>query len=158
MQLANHPRETDQKMSPAINAALVDSLFINPAPMVFGAFGPAIAGAVVASVTGDILMWLCVPLFIVAGVARALQMYRYKQRYSPLTTTEAVIWEERYRLGAIAYGIVLGMWVCIVLLRTADSAAHMLCITTVVAYTSAGVGRTFGRPRIFHIMLLLACG
>jgi diguanylate cyclase (GGDEF)-like protein len=158
MQLANHPRETDQKMSPAINAALVDSLFMNPAPMVFGAFGPAIAGAVIASVTGDILSWLCVPLFIVVGVARALQMYRYKQRNSPLTATEAVIWEERYRLGAFAYGIVLGLWVCVVLLRTSDAAAHMLCITTVVAYTSAGVGRTFGRPRIFHIMLVLACG
>jgi diguanylate cyclase (GGDEF)-like protein len=158
MQLVNHPTQPDQKMSPAINAALVDSLFMNPAPMVFGAFGPAIAGAVIASVTGDILSWLCVPLFIVVGVARALQMYRYKQRNSPLTTTEAVIWEERYKLGAFAYGIVLGLWVCVVLLRTSDPAAHMLCITTVVAYTSAGVGRTFGRPRIFHIMLLLACG
>jgi diguanylate cyclase (GGDEF)-like protein len=158
MQLANHPSEADQKMSPAINAALVDSLFMNPAPMVFGAFGPAIAGAVIASVTGDILSWLCVPLFIVVGVARALQMYRYKQRYSPLTATEAVIWEGRYRLGAFAYGIALGVWVCVVLLRTSDPAAHMLCITTVVAYTSAGVGRTFGRPRIFHIMLVLACG
>jgi len=34
----------------------------------------------------------------------------------------------------------------------------MLCTTTVVAYTSAGVGRTFGRPRIFHLMVLLGCG
>jgi diguanylate cyclase (GGDEF)-like protein len=158
MQLANHPTETKKKMSPAINAALVDSLFMNPAPMVFGAFGPAIAGSVIAGVTGDILGWLCVPLFIVVGVARALQMYRYKQRNSPLTTTEAVIWEERYKLGAFAYGVVLGLWVCVVLLRTTDPAAHMLCITTVVAYTSAGVGRTFGRPRIFHVMLVLACG
>jgi len=158
MQLAKHPTEPDQKMSPAINAALVDSLFMNPAPMVFGAFGPAIAGSVIAGVTGDILSWLCVPLFIVVGVARALQMYRYKKRNSPLTTTEAVIWEERYKLGAYAYGFVLGLWVCVVLLRTSDSAAHMLCITTVVAYTSAGVGRTFGRPRIFHVMLVLACG
>jgi len=92
MQLANHPTETKKKMSPAINAALVDSLFMNPAPMVFGAFGPAIAGSLIAAVTGDILSWLCVPLFIVVGVARALQMYRYKQRNAPLTTTEAVIW------------------------------------------------------------------
>jgi len=136
----------------------VDSLFMNPAPMVFGAFGPAIASSLIAAVTGDILSWLCVPLFIVVGVARALQMYRYKQRNAPLTTTEAVIWEERYKLGAFAYGIVLGLWVCVVLLRTPDPAAHMLCITTVVAYTSAGVGRTFGRPRIFHVMLVLACG
>jgi diguanylate cyclase (GGDEF)-like protein len=34
----------------------------------------------------------------------------------------------------------------------------MLCTTTVVAYMSAGVGRTFGRPRIFHLQVLMACG
>jgi diguanylate cyclase (GGDEF)-like protein len=158
MQLANHPGNTDQKMSPAVDAALVDSLFMNPAPMIFGAFGPAIAAAVIASVTGDVLIWLCVPLFVVVGLARAFQMYRYKQRNSPLTITEAVIWEKRYQLGAIAYGIALGIWGCAVLLGTDDPAAHMLCTTTVVAYTSAGVGRTFGRPRIFHLHILLACG
>jgi diguanylate cyclase (GGDEF)-like protein len=145
-------------MSPAIDAALVDSLFMNPAPMIFGAFGPAIAAAVIASVTGDVLIWLCVPLFVAVGLARAFQMYRYKQRNSPLTITEAAIWEKRYQLGAIAYGIALGIWGCAVLLRTDDPAAHMLCTTTVVAYTSAGVGRTFGRPRIFHLHILLSCG
>ncbi len=145
-------------MPPTISAALVDSLFMNPAPMIFGAFGPAIAGAVIAAVTGDLLCWLCVPLFIVVGLARAQQMYRYKQRDSRLTVEESVIWERRYRLGAIAYGIVLGIWGGAVLLRTSDAAAHMLCVTTVVAYTSAGVGRTFGRPQIFHLHLLLSIG
>jgi diguanylate cyclase (GGDEF)-like protein len=158
MQLAKHLSDSEPKMSPAINAALVNSLFMNPAPMVLGSLGPAIAGSVIAAVTGDILCWVLVPFFIVVGIVRAHQMYRYKQRNSPLTTSEAAIWEERYKLGAFAYGIVLGLWVCVVLLRTSDSAAHMLCVTTVVAYTSAGVGRTFGRPRIFHVMLVLACG
>ena len=32
------------------------------------------------------------------------------------------------------------------------------CATTVVACTSGGVGRAFGRPRIFHIQILFACG
>src|SRR3954464_3947407 len=146
MQLASKSRDPDQEMSPSIYAGMVDSLFMNPAPMIFGAFGPAIAGAVIASVTEDFLGWLCVPLFVVVGLARALQMYRYKQRNSPLTITEAVIWEKRYRLGTVAYGIVLGIWSLAVLLRTDDAAAHMLCATTVVAYMSAGVGRTFGRP------------
>jgi diguanylate cyclase (GGDEF)-like protein len=158
MQLASKSRDPDQEMSPSIYAGMVDSLFMNPAPMIFGAFGPAIAGAVIASVTEDFLGWLCVPLFVVVGLARALQMYRYKQRNSPLTITEAVIWEKRYRLGTVAYGIVLGIWSLAVLLRTDDAAAHMLCATTVVAYMSAGVGRTFGRPRIFHLQVLLACG
>src|ERR1700716_197160 len=158
MQLASKSRDPDQEMSPSIYAGMVDSLFMNPAPMIFGAFGPAIAGAVIASVTEDFLGWLCVPLFVVVGLARALQMYRYKQRNSPLTVAEAVIWEKRYRLRAIAYGIVLGICSLAVLLRTDDAAAHMLCATTVVAYMSAGVGRTFGRPRIFHLQVLLACG
>src|SRR5260370_10512792 len=158
MQLAHHKEDPDQQMSPSIYAGLVDSLFMNPVPMILGAFGPAIAGAVIASATSDMLIWSCAPLFVVVGIARALQMYRYKQRNSPLTATEAVIWEKRYRLGAIAHGIALGIWGVTVLLRTDDSAAHMLCTTTVVAYMSAGVGRTFGRPRIFHLQVLLACG
>ncbi|MGY4173430.1 diguanylate cyclase (GGDEF)-like protein [Bradyrhizobium sp. USDA 4516] len=145
-------------MSPTISAALVDSLFMNPAPMIFGAFGPAIAGAVIAAVTSNLLCWLCVPLFIVVGLARALQMYRYKQRNSRLTVEESVTWEKRYRIGTIAYGISLGIWGVTVLLTTNDAAAHMLCVTTVVAYTSAGVGRTFGRPQIFHLHLLMSIG
>ena len=150
--------DADQQMSPSIYAGMVDSLFMNPLPMVFGAFGPAIAGAVIGAVSGDLLIWLCVPLFVAVGVARAFQMYRYKQRQTALTYNEAVWWEKRYRIGALVYGIALGLWSVIVLLRTDDAAAHMLCTTTVVAYMSAGVGRTFGRPRIFHLQILLGCG
>ena len=154
MQLANPTGDLDQQqMPPSIYAAMVDSLFINPAPMIFGSLGPAIACAVIASVTGDFVGWLCVPLFVIVGLARALQMYRYKQRNSPLTVDEAAIWEKRYQRGAIAYGITIGIWSVAVLLRTNDAAAHMLCATTVVACTSGGVGRAFGRPRIFHIQI-----
>ncbi|MCS3522630.1 diguanylate cyclase (GGDEF)-like protein [Bradyrhizobium elkanii] len=85
-------------------------------------------------------------------------MYRYQQRNSRLTVEESVTWEKRYRIGTIAYGISLGIWGVTVLLTTRDAAAHMLCVTTVVAYTSAGVGRTFGRPQIFHLHLLMSIG
>ncbi|UGY17623.1 EAL domain-containing protein [Bradyrhizobium septentrionale] len=158
MQFASQTGEPDRSMSPTISAALVDSLFMNPAPMIFGAFGPAIAGAVIAFVTGNLLSWLCVPLFIVVGLARAWQMYRYQQRNSRLTVEESEAWEKRYRIGSLAYGIALGLWGAAVLLTTNDAAAHMLCVTTVVAYTSAGVGRTFGRPQIFHLHLLMSIG
>src|ERR1700692_4470286 len=133
MQLANPTGDLDQQMPPSIHAAMVDSLFINPVPMIFGSLGPAIACAVIASVTGDFVIWLCVPLFVIVGLARALQMYRYKERNSPLTVDEAAIWEKRYQRGAIAYGIAIGIWSVAVLLRTDDAAAHMLCAATVVA-------------------------
>src|SRR3977135_2918256 len=120
MQLASQSRDPDQEMSPSIYAAMVDSLFMNPAPMIFGAFGPAIAAAVIASATKDFLGWLCVPLFVVVGLARALQMYRYKQRNSPLTVAEAVIWEKRYRLRTVAFGIGVGVLSPHVLLGAGD--------------------------------------
>src|SRR5258707_3343393 len=128
-------------MPPSIYAGMVDSLFMNPAPMIFGAFGPAIAAAVIASVTGDFLGWLCVPLFVVVGLARALQMYRYKQRNSPLTVAEAVIWEKRYRLGAIAYGLALCILCLPVLLRADSGCGHMLVPNTEVDSMLGGVRR-----------------
>ncbi len=131
---------------------------MNPVPMILGAFGPAIAGAVIAVMSGDPVVWLSVPLFVMVGAARALQMYRYQKRSSALTATEAAVWEKRYLWGALAHGVALGIWSSTVLLRVDSPAAHMLCVTTVVAYMSAGVGRTFGRPRIFHLQVLLGCG
>ncbi|MDB5503254.1 MAG: diguanylate cyclase/phosphodiesterase [Tardiphaga sp.] len=158
MQSADQNAMIDQEMPPKIYAALVDSLFMNPVPMILGAFGPAIAGAVIAAMSGDPVVWLSVPLFIMVGAARALQMYRYQKRNSALTAPEAAVWEKRYLWGALAHGVALGIWSSAVLLRIDDPAAHMLCVTTVVAYMSAGVGRTFGRPRIFHLQVLLGCG
>ena len=49
---------------------------MNPAPMIFGAFGPAIAAAVVAFVTGDAWCWLSVPLFIAVG-AQMISMFSW---------------------------------------------------------------------------------
>ncbi|ABD06521.1 diguanylate cyclase/phosphodiesterase [Rhodopseudomonas palustris HaA2] len=158
MQLASQKHDADPEMSPAIHAGLVESLFMNPAPMIVGAFGPAIAGSVIGFVTGNVWNWLCVPLFVLVGIARAMQMRRYRERNAPLSQHDADVWEKRYRLGAITHGISLGIWSLVVLLDTQDTGAHMLCITTVVAYTSAGVGRTFGRPKIFHLQVLLSCG
>ncbi|WP_022721104.1 PAS-domain containing protein, partial [Rhodopseudomonas sp. B29] len=158
MLLARRQRNADPEMSPAIYAGMVDSLFMNPAPMIFGAFAPAIAGCVIGVMTGDLLNWICVPLFVLVGFARALQMHRYRQRNAPLSPEDADIWEQRYRIGGLAHAILLGVWSMVVLLNTKDMGAHMVCITTIVAYTSAGVGRTFGRPKIFQMQVLLSCG
>lgn len=153
-----HPEATDRRLSPAIYAGMVDSLFLNPLPMVLGAFSPAFAGAVIGFITGDVAIWLSVIPFLALGSARALQMYRYRKRHSPLGGNEALLWENNYRVAAIAYSAALGAWSAVVLLRTDDAAAHMLCVTTVVAYMSAGVARTFGRPRIFQAQMVVGCG
>ena len=82
MQLADHHRHTDETMSPAIYAALVGSLFQNPAPMFAGAVCAAIAAVMTALKTGNHLLWPCAVLLVLIGALRAFDMAKYKNRGS----------------------------------------------------------------------------
>jgi diguanylate cyclase (GGDEF)-like protein len=158
MQLASQSREIDQKVSPSIYAALIDSLFRNPAPLYAGAILVAIAAAMTAAKTGEVLLWPCVALLIATGVGRAVDMQWYKTRRSALTAKEAERWEVRYQIGAMAYAVALGVWCSVALLASDDAVAHMICLSVTTGYVAAGAGRTYGRPWIFHVQIALACG
>ena len=80
MQLADQTRDTDQKMSPAIYAALVDSLFQNPGPMFAGALCAAIAAIMTALKTGEPSLWPCVALLVFDRRCPRLRHGRYKTR------------------------------------------------------------------------------
>ncbi|MBS0529397.1 MAG: EAL domain-containing protein [Proteobacteria bacterium] len=158
MQLANHHRHPDQTMSPAIYAALVGSLFQNPAPMFAGAVGAAIAAVMTALKTGNEWLWPCAALLVLTGAIRSFDMAKYKNRHTDLTAGEASRWEVRYQIGAMLYAGTLGAWCAIALLKTDDAVAHMICISVTTGYIGAGAGRTYGRPWIFHLQILLTCG
>ena len=89
MQLADPNRDLDLKMSPSIYAALINSLFQNPAPMFAGAVFAAVAAVMTALKTGDHLLWPCAALLIVTGAVRAFDMHRYKSRNSALDAEDA---------------------------------------------------------------------
>jgi diguanylate cyclase (GGDEF)-like protein len=159
MQLASPPGESDQKMSPSIYAALIDSLFQNAGPLFAGAAMVAIAAAMTAVKTGVNLLWPCVGLLIASGVGRALHMrwYHNKRKSAP-TADETSRWEIRYQIGAMIYAAALGIWCSVALLCSDDAVAHMICLTVTAGYIAGGAGRTFGRPWIFHVQVALACG
>ena len=158
MQLAGQNTDPDQKISPSIYAALVDSLFQNPGPMFAGAVFAAIAAVMTALKSGDNWLWPCAGLLIVTGAFRALDMHRYKTRKAALTADDATGWEIRYQIGAMLYAIALGIWCVVAILSSDDAVAHMICLTVTTGYMAAGVGRTYGRPWIFHLQILFACG
>jgi diguanylate cyclase (GGDEF)-like protein len=158
MQLAGQTNDPDQKMSPSIYAALVYSLFQNPAPMFAGALCAAVAAIMTAVKTGNAWLWPCVALLVVTGAARALDMHQYQRRKSGLTEKEAAHWEIRYQIGAMLYAVSLGIWCVVALLGSNDAVAHMICVSVTLGYMAAGAGRTYGRPWIFHLQTLLACG
>jgi diguanylate cyclase (GGDEF)-like protein len=165
MLLSNQIGEPRQKVSPSMYAALVDSLFQNPAPLLAGTVFAALAAMMTALKSGEHWLWLCVALLIVSGAVRAFDMYRYKTGKSvltadgaALTADEAARWEMRYQIGAMVHSLMLGTW-CFVALTTTDSAvAHMICLTVTTGYFAAGAGRAYGRPWIFHVQVILACG
>ena len=56
------------------------------------------------------------------------------------------------------YAVSLGIWCVVALLGSDDAVAHMICVSVTLGYMAAGAGRTYGRPWIFHLQTLLACG
>jgi diguanylate cyclase (GGDEF)-like protein len=158
MQLATQSDEPDQKISPSIYTALIDSLFQNPAPLFAGAIMVAMAAAMTALKTGEVLLWPCVAFLVLSGAIRALDMHWYKTRKSALTADEAARWELRYQILAMVYAVALGVWCTVTLLSSDDAVAHMICVSVTTGYVAAGAGRTYGRPWIFHVQIALACG
>jgi diguanylate cyclase (GGDEF)-like protein len=151
-------RNKREALSPAIYAALVYSLFQNPAPMFAGVVCAAIAATMTAVKTGNVWLWPCVALLVVTGALRAADMHKYQRCKPGLTEAEAAHWEIRYQIGAMFYALALGIWCVVALLGTSDAVSHMICTSVTLGYMAAGAGRTYGRPWIFHLQTLLACG
>ena len=158
MQLINQSDDTDQRMSASIYAALIDSLFQMPTPVFAGSILVAFAAALTAWKTGLTALWFCVLVLVASGGLRAVDMHWYRARRAGPSQAEAERWEARYQLGAIIYAAALGTWCAVALLGSDDPVAHMICLVVTVGYIAGGVGRTFGRPWIYHLQIAVSCG
>src|SRR5579864_1488691 len=116
MQLVDQKKQSDaEELTPAIFAALVDSLFENPVPLLAGAACAGAAGLMTAIKTGNQLLWPVAFLIVAIGLWRAFEISRYKNARTPLTPAHIVWWEWRYMLGGSLYAGSLGLWCLVVL-------------------------------------------
>ena len=160
MQLINRNDDSDpQRMSASISTALIDSLFQMPTPVLAGSVLVAFSASLTAWKTGLTVLWFCVLFLIISGGLRALDMHWYRARNAGHpTASEAERWEFRYQFGAIVYAAALGTWCAVAILGSDDAVAHMICLVVTVGYIAGGVGRTFGRPWIYHLQIAVSCG
>jgi len=158
MQLINQSDDSDDRMSASIYAALIDSLFQMPTPVFAGSVLVAFAAALTAWKTGLTAIWFCVLILVASGGLRTIDMQWYRVRRSSPSQSEAERWEARYQFGAIIYAAALGIWCAVALLGSNDAVAHMICLVVTVGYIAGGVGRTFGRPWIYHLQIAVSCG
>jgi diguanylate cyclase (GGDEF)-like protein len=157
MQFAGQTTDND-KISPSIYAALIDSLFQDPGPLFAGALCAAVAAIMTAVKTGNVWLWPCVALLVITGAVRALDTRQYQRTKASLTPEGVARWEVRYQIGAMLYAAALGAWCAVAIIGTDDPAAHMIATSVTLCYVAAGGGRTYGRPWIFHVQMLLAIG
>jgi diguanylate cyclase (GGDEF)-like protein len=158
MQLANQREVPDQEISPSVRAALIDSLFESPAPLLAGIVFVVIAAAMTALKTGENLSWACVALLIVTGAVRAFDMHRYQARQSTLTVDEEVRWKKRYQFRAMVQAAAIGIWCATTLLISDDAVAHMICLSVTTGIMAGGAGRAYGRQWVFHLQIALCFG
>jgi diguanylate cyclase (GGDEF)-like protein len=145
-------------MSPSIRAALIDSLFETPAPLLAGIVFVAIAAAMTALKTGEKLIWACVALLMVAGAVRAFDLVRHQARKPALTADEAVQATKRYQIGAMIQAAAIGIWCATTLLSSDDAVAHMICLSVTTGIVAGGAGRAYGRQWIFQLQVALSFG
>jgi diguanylate cyclase (GGDEF)-like protein len=158
MQLASQREVTEHAISPSIRAALIDSLFENPAPLFASIIFVAAAATLTALKTGEDLIWACVALLIVAGAVRVFGLQRYQARKSTLTANENAQWKKRYQIGAMIQAAAIGTWCSTTLLSSDDAVAHMICLSVTTGIVAGAVGRAYGRQWVFHLQIALSFG
>ncbi|HEY0911255.1 MAG TPA: diguanylate cyclase, partial [Bradyrhizobium sp.] len=158
MQLATQPELPDEEISPQLRAALIDSLFEAPGPLLAGIVFVAMAAAMTALKTGQSLTWACVALLIMAGAVRAIDLQRFLPRKATLTADEAAQWKKRYQIGALIQAAAIGTWCSVTLLSSDDAVVHMICLSVTTGIVAGGAGRAYGRPMIFHQQAMLQFG
>ncbi|MDF0493935.1 putative bifunctional diguanylate cyclase/phosphodiesterase [Bradyrhizobium yuanmingense] len=154
MQFASQSGEHGQP--PPVNpAAQIDSLFEAPGPLLAGLIFVSIGAALTALKTGELLIWACVALLVLAGTVRAIDLRRYQGRKSSVTAEAAKRWQARYQIGAKIQAAAIGIWCGTTLLATDDAVAHMIALSVTTGIAAGGAGRAYGRPSIFHLQALL---
>jgi diguanylate cyclase (GGDEF)-like protein len=158
MQLATQTRDSRQKVSPSISAALIDSLFEAPTPLLAGIVFAVISAAMTALKTGAYPVWACVALLIATGAVRAFDLQRYRRRKSTLTADEETHWKKRYQIRAMIQAAAIGIWCATTLLSSDDAVAHMICLSVTTGIAAGGAGRAYGKQWVFQLQVGLCFG
>ena len=141
----------DKKLSWAVRAALLETLFQSKLALFIGAIsGAAMVGVVVNS---DPSPWLiaCGVLLVLSGMARVVSFGMFKPG-----PTIANKWEVIYHAGAWAYAGFMGQFTFLTLLISSNPFSHLITAATSTGYAAAAASRNTGQP-IIAVGLLLLC-
>ncbi|MDR6789979.1 diguanylate cyclase (GGDEF)-like protein [Sphingomonas sp. BE138] len=140
-------RHSDHRITAQVRAVLIDSLYASPQSLVIGAVTSTTIAGVVAWAANDLWLAACAVLIGVIGALRIGDALRPLPRdaEAPVSVRRH---ELEYRLGALAYSGLLGLFGFLTLTRTDDGTLQLLAVTTSIGYAAGIAGRNAGRPLI----------
>jgi diguanylate cyclase (GGDEF)-like protein len=102
------------------------------------------------------LFW-CATAILVLTCARAVEIRSFWKARPALKTVEgARKWEARYAVAAAIFYLLLGTWVLLAFVNTADPILHLLAFTASVAYMIGISGRNFASERLVAAQIICA--
>lgn len=135
-------RQVDGQISARVRAVLVESLYASPRSLVIGALTSSAIAGVVAVCSGDDWLIVCAVGVGLVGLVRIVDTLAMRR------STAGPEQERGYRLGALSYATLLGIFGLLTLVRTQNDTLHLLSVTTAIGYAAGIAGRNAGRPLI----------
>jgi diguanylate cyclase (GGDEF)-like protein len=146
-----HLRHSDHRITAQVRAVLVESLYASPQSLILGALTSGAIAAVVSAASRDRWLIGCAILIGVVGLIRiidATRLYRQELAEGAKGHGSAGRHELLYRLGALSFSGLLGLFGLLTLTRTTDGVLQLLSVTTAIGYAAGIAGRNAGRPWI----------
>jgi diguanylate cyclase (GGDEF)-like protein len=150
-------QKTDRSVAEEVRRSLVETLFVSSTSLGAGAVAGAMAGCLIASISGD--PWIAATAVAIA-VTGALRVTHaaFFHRTAPVNSVESTRSETFYELGAWAFALLLGVLTYFTLTRTSLPTLQLFAATTTTGYAAGICGRNAGRPVIAIGQLALASG
>lgn len=144
-------RQSDDRITAQVRAVLVESLYASRQSLILGALTSTAIAAVVSLSSKDAWLIVCAILIGVVGLVRivdAVRLHRQELAEGARGPGTAGRHELLYRLGALSYSGLLGLFGLLTLVRTDDGVLQLLSVTTAIGYAAGIAGRNAGRPWI----------
>lgn len=131
-----------------IRRSLVESLYASPTSLAIGALSGFLLSIAIAHISHDPVMTGCAIIISLIAVLRTISAIFYYRKLKAGIANADRRWELIYELGAWGFAGMLGVLALVTLLRTTDSAIHLLSVSLATGYGAGIAGRNAGRVKI----------
>jgi diguanylate cyclase (GGDEF)-like protein len=146
--LRNWP-SAQRQLPDVVFVELIDMLYSSIIPVIVFCVTLVAVAIVIAGIVHDVSLAILGSLAVFPTAGRLFLIVAFRRRLtrSPLTASEARIWERGYSVSSLALAILLGT-MCVLFLQSDDGLVAMLTTSLICSYASGLILRSAVRPAL----------